>query len=77
MAETVQFVDCSSLNISIDRLGYVTLSFTIISDGFDIEIPTSYFGVTGWPTYIKQEPMQGLREFVTTQVNIKGTRDGD
>ena len=73
--DEIQFVDCSSLNISIDQLGYVSLSYTLISNYLDVDIITDYFGVSGWPINIRQEPLRNVKEFYTTQVTIKGTRN--
>lgn len=75
MAQHVQFIDCSSLTISLDQLGYANLSYTLISNTLDINIITEFKGVTGYPINIRQEPMPEVGQFYSTQVTIKGTRN--
>lgn len=75
MAEAIQFIDCTSLNISIDKLGYATLSYTLVSNSLDIELITEFKGVRGYPINVKQEPITEAPQFYTTQVSIQGTRD--
>ena len=75
MSETTQFMDCTSLNISFDVYGYATLTYTLISDGMDVDIITNFKGVKGYPTYIRQEPMIEAKGFYTTQVTILGVKN--
>lgn len=75
MSSKNQFIECTSLNISFDVYGFATMTYSIISSDLNVDIITSFFGVTGYPIYIKQEPMMEVKNFFITQVTILGVKN--
>jgi len=70
------FIDCSTVSISFDIMGIVTVSYTIVSDSPSVDVPTGvHLGAVSVDGYIASASMTMIpgTNWYETHITMVGT----